>query len=57
MSEDEKETEQPNKIVNLVKTILEFNNQNQERKRVENTNTRSNDQQITNLLSTIKSRK
>ena len=43
MSEDEKETEQPNKIVNLVKTILEFNNQNQERKRVENTNTRSND--------------
>ena len=57
MSEDEKETEQPNKIVNLVKTILEFNNQNQERKRIENTNTRSNDQQITNLLSTIKSRK
>ena len=57
MSEDEKETEQPNKIVNLVKTILEFNNQNQERKRVENTNTRSNDWQITNLLSTIKSRK
>ena len=43
MSEDEKETEQQNKIVNLVKTILEFNNQNQERKRVENTNTRSND--------------
>ena len=43
MSEDEKETEQPNKIVNLVKTILEFNNQIQERKRVENTNTRSND--------------
>ena len=43
MSEDEKETEQPKKIVNLVKTILEFNNQNQERKRVENTNTRSND--------------
>ena len=57
MSEDEKETEQPNKIVNLVKTILEFNNQIQERKSVENTNTRSNDQQITNLLSTIKSRK
>ena len=57
MSEDEKETEQSNKIVNLVKTILEFNNQNQERKRDENTNTRSNDQQITNLLSTIKSRK
>ena len=57
MSEDEKETEQPNKIVNLVKTILEFNNQIQERKRFENTNTRSNDQQITNLLSTIKSRK
>ena len=57
MSEGEKETEQPNKIVNLVKTILEFNNQIQERKRVENTNTRSNDQQITNLLSTIKSRK
>ena len=30
MSEDEKETEQPNEMINLNKTILEFNNQNQE---------------------------
>ena len=32
MSEDEKETEQPNEMINLNKTILEFNNQNQEGK-------------------------
>ena len=32
MSEDEKETEQPNEVVNLVKKILEFNNQNQDGK-------------------------
>ena len=32
MSRDEIESEQPNEILNLVKVILEFNNQNQERK-------------------------
>ena len=32
MDEDEKETEKSNEIVNLVKTILQFNNQNQEGK-------------------------
>ena len=32
MSEDENKTEQPNEMINLNKTILEFNNQNQEGK-------------------------
>ena len=32
MSRVEIESEQPNEILNLVKVILEFNNQNQERK-------------------------
>ena len=29
MSEDEKETDKPNEIVDIVEKILEFNNQNQ----------------------------
>ena len=32
LDEDEKETDKPNEIANLVKMILEFNNQNQEEK-------------------------
>ena len=32
MDEEEKETKKPNKIASLVKMILEFKNQNQERK-------------------------
>ena len=32
MDEEEKETKKPNKIESLVKMILEFKNQNQERK-------------------------
>ena len=32
MDEQEKETKKPNKIASLVKMILEFKNQNQERK-------------------------
>ena len=42
MSEEEKEIEKPNEIVNIVEEILEFNKQKQEGKRTKNTNTRSN---------------
>ena len=42
MSEEEKEIEKPNEIVNIVEEILEFNKQKQEGKRIKNTNTRSN---------------
>ena len=47
MSEDEKEIEQPDKILNMKTT--EF--------RVKNINTKPNAQQITNYFSSIKSRK
>ena len=57
MSEKEIETEKPDEIVRVVKMILDFNKQNQERKRLRNFNTKSNAQQITNYLSSIKSRK
>ena len=42
MSEKEIETEKPDEIVRVVKMILDFNKQNQERKRLRNFNTKSN---------------
>ena len=52
MSEDEKEIEQLDKILKVVKEILDFNNKNSKtrRFRFKNINTRSNAQQITKQL-------
>ena len=44
MSEDEKEIEKPNKILNIVKKILELNIKNSIRRWTKNTNTKPNAQ-------------
>ena len=59
MSEQEKETENPNEIVNLVKNILEFNKQQQEQglKILTPNQMLYYYQLTTNFFSSIKSRK
>ena len=59
MSEDEKETEKPDKVLKIVEEVIDFNKKNPKTTGfgVKNTNTKTNAQQITNYLSSIKSRK
>ena len=42
MSEDEKEIEQPDKVLKIVKEISEFNKKNSVRTRLKNINTKPN---------------
>ena len=59
MSEDEKEIEQPDKILEIVEQVLDFNKKTSKTTGfgVKNTNTKPNAQQITNYFNSIKSRK
>ena len=57
MSDDEIEIEKPDKIVDFVKKMIQFNRQSQEGTGLKNNNTKSITQQITNFFSAVKSRK
>ena len=57
MSEEEKKIEKPDKILKIVREILDFNKKNSKpnRRWLQNINIRPNAQQITNHFSSIKS--
>ena len=57
MSEENKEIENPDKIIDIVEEIIVFNKKNSIKTRTKDFNTRPNAQFITNYFSATKSKK